>query len=242
MEIYPAIDLIAGQAVRLTRGDYSSKKVYDRDPVSVAMRFKESGASNLHVVDLDGAKTGSPVNMPRIRELCAIDGLFVQVGGGIRTMERIEEYIALGVDRVILGTAAVKDPKLLISAIKRYNDKIAVGVDARDGKAALSGWLERTDIDSVAFCRELRDKGVKTVIYTDIARDGAMSGTNREIYSLLNGIDGLSVIASGGICFESDVLALKAMGIYGAIIGKALYEGAIELKRVIMLAGTEKEL
>ena len=239
MEIFPAIDLISGQAVRLTRGDYDNKKVYDNDPVSVAKRFLEQGARNLHVVDLDGAKSGMPINMPCIGKLCEVEGLFIEVGGGIRTMERIEEYIKLGVDRVILGTAAVKNPQLLSDALREFGEKIAVGVDAHDGKAALSGWLERTDIDSVTFCKELRDKGVKTVIYTDIAKDGAMSGTNREIYSVLSEIDGLSIVASGGICFEEDVAALKKMGIYAAIIGKAIYEGAIDLSRAVKIADPE---
>lgn len=241
MEIFPAIDLINAQAVRLTRGDYGNKKVYDNDPASVAKRFYDKGARNLHVVDLDGAKTGEVVNMPCISELCKIDGLFIEVGGGIRTMERIEKYLNLGVDRVILGTAAVKDPQLLSDAINEYGEKIAVGVDAHDGKVALSGWLERTDIDSVSFCKELRDKGVKTIIYTDIAKDGAMSGTNREIYTILNQIDGLNIVASGGICFEEDVIALSNMGIYAAIIGKAIYEGAIDLERAVKLAKTEKK-
>ncbi len=240
MEIFPAIDLIASQAVRLTRGDYGNKKVYDNNPVSVAKRFYEQGAGNLHVVDLDGAKTGEAVNMPCIGELCKIDGLFIEVGGGIRSMERIEQYLNLGVDRVILGTAAVKDPQLLSDALREYGEKIAVGVDAHDGKAALSGWLERTDIDSVSFCKELRDKGVKTVIYTDISKDGAMSGTNREIYAVLNEIEGLDIVASGGICFEEDVTVLRDMGIYAAIIGKAIYEGAIDLERAVKLAKTEK--
>lgn len=240
MEIFPAIDLISGQAVRLTKGDYGNKKVYDCDPVSVAKRFSQSGANNLHVVDLDGAKSGEVVNMPCIEKLCRMDGLFIEVGGGIRTMDRIEAYLDLGVDRVILGTAAVKNPELLGEAISKYGDKIAVGVDAHDGKVALSGWIERTELDSVSFCKELRDKGVKTVIYTDIAKDGAMEGTNRKIYKVLNGIEGLSIVASGGICFEEDVVALRDMGIYAAIIGKAIYEGAIDLQRAVKLARTEK--
>lgn len=236
MEIFPAIDLILGQAVRLTQGDYARSKVYDSDPVRVARGFIAQGARNLHVVDLDGAKSGAPVNMPRIRELAGLPGLFVQVGGGIRSMEGIETYLALGIDRVILGTAAVKDPALLAQAIKAHGERIAVGVDAKNGRIALSGWLEQTDIDSVAFCRKLCDEGVQTVIYTDIAKDGAMEGTNREAYAALARIEGLNVVASGGICTQEDIAALRDMGIYAAIIGKALYEGAIDLRRAIEIS------
>ncbi len=236
MRIFPAIDLSGGRVVRLTQGKYDKTKVYGQDPVSVAREFREQGAAFLHVVDLDGAKQGTAVNFDKIAQLKEAGGLFIQVGGGIRTMERIEAYLSLGVDRVILGTAAVKDPALLRAALERYGGKIAVGVDAKKGKVALSGWLEQTELDSIAFCRKLRDMGVKTVIYTDISKDGMLGGTNLAVYRTLSGIRGLDTVASGGISFENEIAALREMGVYAAIIGKALYEGKLDLRRALLLA------
>ncbi len=236
MIIFPAIDLVGGKAVRLTQGDYARMKVYDDDPTAVAEGFLHAGANHLHVVDLDGAKSGSVENFPTIRAIAAQKGLFIQVGGGIRTMERIELYCNAGVSRVVLGTAAVKDPAFLKEAVAVWGERIAVGVDAKESKVALSGWLEKTELDSVSYCGTLRDQGIATVIYTDIAKDGALSGTNLEVYDRLSRIAGLNVVASGGISFEWELEHLRQAGISGAILGKALYEGKLDLKRAIAIA------
>ena len=235
MLIFPAIDLSGGNVVRLTQGDYGQKKTYSDDPVSVAAAFYNAGAKYLHVVDLDGAKQGAAANFAVISRLAEEGDLFIQVGGGIRTMERIESYLSFGVDRVILGTAAVKDPALLRDALARYGDKIAVGVDAKNGKVALSGWLEVTELDSVSFCKRLRDMGVATVIYTDISKDGALAGTNLAVYRTLSSISGLNIVASGGVSYEEEISALQSMNLYAAIIGKALYEGKLSLERALLL-------
>ena len=236
MEIFPAIDLRGGQVVRLKEGDYGQMKVYSPDPVEMARRFKAQGAANLHVVDLDGAKDGAPANFEVISRIAGEAGLFIQVGGGIRDEERVRRYLKAGVGRVILGTAAVKNPPFLRAMVEKYGEKIAVGVDARDGRVAVSGWLEVTELDSLEFCRRLAALDVKTVIYPDIARDGRMEGTNLEAYRALRAIEGLDVVASGGISFEEEILALKEMGNYGAILGKALYENKLDLDRAISLA------
>ena len=236
MLIFPAIDLSEGCVVRLFQGDYGKKKVYDDDPAAAAKSFALMGAKRLHVVDLDGAKAGAPKNAAAVESI-AKTGLFVQVGGGIRNMARAEAYLSAGAGRIILGTAAVKDPDFLKAALSAFGGRVAVGVDAKKGRVALSGWLEQTDIDAVDFCRKLRDTGVQTVIYTDIEKDGGLGGTNLKAYETLLGITGLNVIASGGISSEDEVEALARMGVYGAIIGKALYEGRLDLTRVLKLAG-----
>jgi phosphoribosylformimino-5-aminoimidazole carboxamide ribotide isomerase len=202
----------------------------------VASVFLSQGAKNLHVVDLDGARSGAPTNFETIGRIAALKGLFIQVGGGIRSMERIESYLDLGVDRVILGTAAVRDPELLHGAVRRFGARIAVGVDARNGKIALSGWLEQTELDGAEFCRELRDAGVRTVVYTDISRDGALSGANLDVYARLSALEGLDVVASGGVSFLPEIEKLSAMGVCGVIIGKALYEGRLSLPAVLKAA------
>ena len=239
MFIYPAIDLRGGKAVRLTKGDYNLMNVYNEDPLSQAKSFYDDGARFLHLVDLDGAKEGTPVNFATIKNIVSNTDMFVEVGGGIRTLKRVQEYVDLGVDRVIIGTAAITDFPFLLEALKIYGDKIAVGVDTKDGKISVNGWLETTDTDGVEFCEKLRDNGVKTVIYTDISKDGMLSGTNLEIYERLNKIEGLQIIASGGISFENEIETLNKMGIYGAILGKALYENKLSLKRAINLTGQE---
>lgn len=236
MEIFPATDIIGGKVVRLVKGDYNQVTVYADSPAAMAREFMAQGASNLHIVDLDGAKSGSPENFDVIKEAAAIPGLFTEVGGGIRDEKRIESYLQLGVDRVILGTAAVRDPAFLECAVKQYGSAVAVGVDAKAGKVAVSGWLETTDLDSVTFCESLRDLGVKTVIYTDISKDGMLSGTNLDIYRRLSQISGLDIVASGGITFENEIEALKAMNIYGAIVGKAVYEKKLDLSRAVQIA------
>ena len=239
MIIYPAIDLRGGRAVRLTKGDYDRMKVYDGDPAGVARGFRDAGATHLHVVDLDGARLGVPQNAETIRALTGA-GLFTEVGGGIRDEARICEYLDAGVRRVILGTIAVRDFGFVERMVQKYGAQIAVGVDARDGFVAVSGWEETTKLRGVDFCVRLRDADVKTVIYTDIGRDGCLAGANLPLYRELSEIDGLDVIASGGVSFESDIAELAALNLHGAIIGKALYEGKLELGRCIRLAKGEK--
>ena len=228
MLIYPAIDLRGGRVVRLTQGDYDRMTVYGDDPVAVAQGFVQAGATVLHAVDLDGAKDGSPQNRTVIGQLCKLP-LSVEVGGGMRTEADVEATLALGADRVILGTVAVEDFGMV------------VGVDARGGKVATRGWREVSDLDGVAFCRKLADAGVATVIYTDIGRDGALSGTNLDVYARLSGIAGLQVIASGGVSFETEIAALRDMGLYGCILGKALYAGKLRLERALAIARGEAQ-
>ncbi|MEA4892606.1 MAG: 1-(5-phosphoribosyl)-5-[(5-phosphoribosylamino)methylideneamino]imidazole-4-carboxamide isomerase [Peptococcaceae bacterium] len=236
MEIFPAIDLRDGKVVRLREGDYRQMKVYGSDPLEAAESFRAKGASHLHVVDLDGAKDGSTANFQVISRIAARGGLFIQAGGGIRNEERLSRYLEAGVSRVILGTAAVKDPPFLRAMAEKYGEKVAVGVDAREGRVAVAGWLEVTELDSLEFCRRLAELGVKTIIYTDISRDGRMEGANLEACRALSAIGGLKVVASGGITFEEEIAALKKMGCYGAILGKALYENKLDLNRAIALA------
>ena len=233
MEILPAIDLRGGQVVRLFQGDYDQMTVYGQDPCAQSRAFAQAGARNLHLVDLDGAKDGTLANFATIRAILEQGGLFVEVGGGIRTEERICRYLELGVGRVILGTIAVQDFDFTARMAKKYGDKIAVGVDARDGWVAINGWKENSREKGPDFCRRLRDAGVKTVIYTDISRDGAEQGTNLELYRQLTELEGLQIIASGGISFESELTELDKMGVYGAILGKALYTGKLDLARAI---------
>ena len=235
MIILPAIDLRGGRVVRLTKGDYDQMKVYDDDPAAVARGFLDAGARWLHVVDLDGAREGAPRNANVIGELTSL-GLNTEVGGGIRDEAGICAYLERGAMRVILGTVAVRDFGFVERMAARYGERIAVGVDAKDGYVAVSGWEEVTRLSGVEFCRRLRDAGVHTVIYTDIGRDGCLAGANLELYRELSAIEGLDVIASGGVSFESDVSALREMHIHGAIIGKALYEGKLDLGRCLALA------
>lgn len=235
MKIFPAIDLRNGKAVRLYQGDYDQMTVYSDSPVEVARSFKAKGAECLHLVDLDGAKDGKLVNFETISEIVREVDMFVEVGGGIRDEERIRQYLELGVGRVILGTIAVKDPEFLEKMVSKYGDKIAVGVDARDGFVAINGWKETTDRESFEFCTYLRDIGVKTVIYTDISKDGGLEGTNMEAYRKLQKIEGLEVTASGGISFEEEITALKDVAA-AAILGKAIYSGKLDLARAVKLA------
>ena len=240
MQIFPATDILGGKVVRLTKGDYANVKIYADSPAEMAKEFIKAGATNLHMDDLDGAKDGTPVNFEAIKEAAKIKDLFIEVGGGIRDMKRIEDYLSLGVKRVILGTAAVRNYPFVEEAVKKYGDAIAVGVDAKDGLVAVNGWLETTTVNSVEFCKKLRDSGVATVIYTDISKDGMLSGTNLEIYEELSGIKGLDIVASGGITFIDEIKTLSDMGIYGAIVGKAVYEGKLDLKEVLEAAGGAK--
>ena len=240
MQIFPATDILGGKVVRLTKGDYNQVKIYADSPAEMALEFMKDGATNLHMVDLDGAKDGLPVNFEAIREAAKIDGLFIEVGGGIRNMQRIEDYLSLGVKRVILGTAAIRNYPFVEEAVKKFGNAVAVGVDAKEGLVAVSGWQETTNVNSVEFCKKLRDTGVSTVIYTDISKDGMLSGTNLEIYRELSEIKGLDIVASGGITFAHEIETLREMNIYGAIVGKAVYEGKLSLKDALAAAGGQK--
>jgi phosphoribosylformimino-5-aminoimidazole carboxamide ribotide isomerase len=237
MQIFPAIDLSGGQVVRLYQGDYDKMTVYGADPCAVAREFMAAGAGYLHVVDLDGAKDGTLANFDSIAALAKQGGLYIEVGGGIRTEERIQKYLDLGVSRCILGTIAVKDFDFTARMAKKYGDKIAVGVDARDGYVAVSGWLETSREKGVDFCRRLRDAGVQTVIYTDISRDGAEQGTNLELYRELADIEGLNITASGGVSSIEELKELRTIGTHAAILGKALYTGRLDLADVIKEVG-----
>ena len=236
MYIYPAIDLYGGKAVRLFQGDYAQMTVYREDPCDAAREFVAAGASHIHLVDLEGAKTGKPENLAVIEKIVKSTGLFAEVGGGIRSMDTVESYLSIGVGRVILGTAAVKDLDFLKAALQKYGEKIAVGVDLKDGLAAIKGWTETADLTAFDFFRQMENLGVKTVICTDISRDGAMRGTNRELYRKLSETFPIDLIASGGVSSLEDVKALAAMGLHGAIIGKAYYVGAIDLRQAVEAA------
>ena len=233
MLIFPAIDLLQGQAVRLYKGDYAQKTVYSDDPVSVAMNFKAAGAGQIHLVDLEGAKSGDTPNLELICRIKQETGLFCEVGGGIRSLQTMERYLSAGIDRVILGTAAVTEEGLVEAAVARYGDKIALGVDLKDGMVAIRGWTSKTDLDAFSFCEKMQKAGVKTMICTDISRDGAMQGTNRELYRQLSDRFSMQIIASGGVSSLEDIQALRRLNLYGAIIGKAYYTGAIDLARAI---------
>ena len=236
MYIFPAIDLFEGKAVRLYKGDYAQMTVYNDDPVSVAKDFAAAGATHLHVVDLEGARSGETPNLDTVAALAANAGLFTEVGGGIRSMEVVERYLNAGVHRVILGTAAVNDEAFLKEALARYGDKIAVGVDIKDGFVAIKGWTEKSALDALEFCEKMERLGVKTIICTDISKDGAMKGANHELYRTLSKRFGVRIIASGGVSSIEDVKKLAALDIYGAIIGKAYYTGAISLAEAIEVA------
>jgi len=236
MIIFPAIDLIGGCAVRLTMGDYGKKTVYSDSPLDVALSFKAAGAEYLHAVDLDGAKSGGTPNFDVVKLLSEQSGLKVEIGGGIRDMETVEKYLSAGVFRVIIGSAAVKDPEFLKEAVDKYGEKIAVGVDVKDGKVAIHGWLETTECECFDFCKRMESVGVSTVICTDISKDGMMKGTNLALYKSLGEQLGIDIVASGGVSGMEDIIALRKMNTYGAILGKALYTGAIDLSEAIRTA------
>ena len=236
MRIFPAIDLFSGKAVRLYKGDYENMTVYSDNPVEIALDFKSQGAEYMHLVDLEGAKSGLTPNIETVRALVKGTDMFTEIGGGIRDIETVKKYIDIGVDRVILGTAAVADPEFLKRAISLYGEKIAVGVDIKDGLVAIKGWTEKSELEAFSFCRELEKIGVSTIISTDISKDGAMQGTNRELYVSLQKELNMNIVASGGVSSLDDVLALSKTGLYGAIIGKAYYTGAVSLKEAIRVA------
>lgn len=236
MLIFPAIDLYEKEAVRLYKGDYNQKTVYSNDPVSVAFDFKNSGATHVHLVDLEGAKTGETPNFDVVCAIKKKTGLFCEIGGGIRNMEVIDKYLSAGLDRVILGTAAVTSEGFVEEAVKKYGDKIAVGIDIKDGFVAIKGWTESSGIDAFEFCEKMEKIGVKTLICTDISKDGAMVGTNRELYKELSEKFSIDITASGGVSTIDDVEALRKLDMYGAIIGKAYYTKAIDLSQAIEVA------
>ena len=233
MLIFPAIDLYEGKAVRLYNGDYAQMTVYSDHPEEIAMDFAAKGATHAHLVDLEGAKNGTTPNLDTVLKLKEAAGLFCEIGGGIRSMETVRTYLSAGLDRAILGTAAVEDPVFLRTAVDAYGEQIAVGVDVRDGYVAVKGWTEKSALHFMDFCKEMEQIGVKTLICTDISRDGAMRGTNREMYRQLSETLGLQITASGGVSTMEDIESLRQMNLYGAIIGKAYYTGDIDLKKAI---------
>lgn len=236
MIILPAIDLLGRKAVRLLKGDYNQVTVYSDSPLEVAEKFKSLGATHIHMVDLDGAKYGTAPNMDIVAEVAEKTGLFIEIGGGIRSMETVKKYIDAGISRVILGTAAICDEDFLKEAVKAYGEKIAVGADVKDGKIAVKGWLEQSDVTLDEFFLKMQNLGVKNIICTDISRDGAMRGTNLELYRELSAKYSLDITASGGVSSIEDVKRLREMNLYGAIIGKAYYTGAVDLKEAIEVA------
>lgn len=236
MIILPAIDLLGRKAVRLLKGDYNQVTVYSDSPLEVAEKFKSLDATHIHMVDLDGAKYGTAPNMDIVAEVAEKTGLFIEIGGGIRSMETVKKYIDAGISRVILGTAAICDENFLKEAVKAYGEKIAVGADVKDGKIAVKGWLEQSDVTLDEFFLKMQDLGVKNIICTDISRDGAMRGTNLELYRELSAKYSLDITASGGVSSIEDVKRLREMNLYGAIIGKAYYTGAVDLEEAIEVA------
>ncbi len=233
MNLFPAIDLYDGKAVRLFKGNYAEMTVYSEHPLDVARDFEAAGARFIHMVDLEGARDGTTPNLSVVADVAQNTSLFVEIGGGIRDMETVNKYLSVGVGRVILGTAAVTNPDFLKTAIATHGEKIAVGADVSDGYIAIKGWLEQSAYTLEAFLEEMQDIGVRTVICTDISRDGAMRGTNRAMYKSLSEQFSLDIVASGGVSSMEDVLALRDMGLSGAIIGKAYYTGAIDLKSAV---------
>lgn len=236
MIILPAIDLYEGKAVRLYKGDYENMTVYSDNPVEIAEDFKNCGATHIHMVDLEGAKDGTTPNLDIVKQVAEETGLFVEIGGGIRSMETVEAYLSAGVSRVILGTAAVNDEEFLKKAVAEYSSAIAVGADVKDGYVAIKGWLEKSQYTLDQFMEKMQGLGVETIICTDISKDGAMKGTNLELYRELSEKFSMNIIASGGVSSMEDVRELRRMDVHGAIIGKAYYTGAIDLKEAIEVA------
>lgn len=237
MILYPAIDLYEGEAVRLVKGDYQQKTVYSNDPVNIALDFKNCGAERIHTVDLEGAKDGTTPNFDTVCKIKKTSGLFVEVGGGIRNMDTIRKYLDAGIDRVILGTAAVENRELVKEAVEEYKERIAVGIDIKDGYVAIKGWLENSSFTAEAFLNEMQTLGVKTIICTDVSKDGMMQGPNKQLYKdLSEEFPNIDLIASGGVSSIDDIKNLKELGLHGAIVGKAYYTKAINLKEAIEVA------
>ena len=236
MLIYPAIDIFSGKAVRLYKGDYQQMTVYNDKPEEVALDFLKSGATHIHLVDLEGAKSGDTPNIETVIKIKKLTNLFCEIGGGIRSMEVVDRYISAGIDRVILGTAAVTNEGFVQSAVQKYGEKIAVGIDIKDGLVAIKGWTETSNIDAFDFCEKMQKIGVKTVICTDISKDGAMQGANHQLYRELSNRFSLNIIASGGVSSMEDIKRLAQLKLHGAIVGKAYYTGAVSLKEAIEVA------
>ena len=236
MILFPAIDLFEGKAVRLYKGRYDQMTIYSERPEEIAADFVSQGISHIHVVDLEGAKNGGTPNFETVLRIKEKSGCFCEIGGGIRSLEIIKRYLDIGVDRVILGTAAVENTKLLETAVCKYGDKIAAGVDIHDGFVAVRGWQIQSELPFMTFCRQMEGAGIRTLICTDISRDGAMRGTNPSLYRELSEELGIRITASGGIASLEDVRQLRAMNLYGAIIGKAYYTGAFSLKDALEAA------
>jgi len=233
MTIYPAIDLYEGKAVRLKRGDYEQMTIYSDDPVSVALGFKENGATALHVVDLEGARIGKPVNYQMIKKIAAETGMFIQVGGGIRNQETINRYLGIGINRVILGTAAVSKPDLMREMAEKYDNAVAISVDIKEGFVAIKGWTEVSNQNALNFCSAVENLGVQTLICTDVTKDGMLKGTNMELYHVLRSKLIIELIASGGITTLEEIKTLSKQGIDGAILGRAIYTGDINLNEAV---------
>jgi phosphoribosylformimino-5-aminoimidazole carboxamide ribotide isomerase len=236
MLILPAIDLYEGRAVRLLHGDYDKMTVYSEEPVEVARAFKKSGAEYIHLVDLEGARYGTTPNIGTVERIVKEVGLFCEIGGGIRDIETVRAYLEKGVGRVILGTAAVKDEAFLKKAVEKYGDKIAVGIDIKDGYVAIKGWTEKSAYTADEFFLKMEELGVKYVICTDISKDGAMQGTNRELYKELSKKYSMCITASGGVSSADDIRALKKTELYAAIVGKAYYTGALTIEDALEAA------
>lgn len=234
MVIYPAIDLYDGACIRLKKGDFSQKKIYDTDPVKVAQAFMASGAQQLHVVDLNGAETDNNANYDTVKRIVEAVDMPVQVGGGIRSLASAQKYLELGVDRVIIGTKAVEDPNFLRALLQMYKERVVVSVDGRDGYVAINGWKDLLDVTMLDFIGDLVEMGVTRILCTDINRDGLLQGSNVELYQAIQECYSIELIASGGVSSLEEVERLKSYGVYGAIIGKALYEGRISLEEAIL--------
>ena len=233
MILFPAIDIVGGKAVRLYKGDYSQMTVYNDDPAEVARDFASCGARAVHIVDLEGARDGGTPNLSAVLEIKKASGLFCEIGGGVRSMDTVDRYLGSGLDRVILGTAAVNDEAFLREAVAKYGERIAVGADIKDGYIAVKGWLEKSAVTADDFFMKMQEIGVRTMICTDISKDGAMQGANRALYRSLSEKYSVDITASGGVSSMEDVIALRDMGLYAAIIGKAYYTGAIDLREAV---------
>ena len=239
MKIFPAIDLYEKKAVRLYKGNYDEMTVYSEHPEEIALDFRRAGAGYIHVVDLEGARDGTTPNLDVVTKIVNKSGLFVEIGGGIRSMQTLDKYFSVGVSRAILGTAAVSDEEFLRAALSKYGEKIAVGADIKDGYVAIKGWIEKSEFTTDAFFEKMQSLGVKTVICTDISKDGAMKGTNLQMYRELSEKYDIDIVASGGVSSIEDVSALADMKIYGAIIGKAYYTGAIDLSEAVRIGNND---
>ena len=233
MILFPAIDLLGGKAVRLFQGRYDEVTVYDDEPVNTALKFKSAGCEAIHIVDLDGAKYGTTVNLDTVLKIKRETGLFCEIGGGIRDIDTVKRYLDVGMDRVILGTAAVTDPSFVKEAVKMYGRKITVGMDLRNGMVSVKGWTEDSKVSGDELIKSMKDIGVTHFIITDISKDGAMKGTSRDLYADLSRKYDIDITASGGISTLEDIRALRSMNLYGAIIGKAYYTGSIDLKQAL---------